>query len=74
MTMSMNSHAALDNLKQLRTLLFLALVMALGVTLIDPPFSVFGKVLYGLVLMILAYVLVQLERYIIATKSSAVKS
>ena len=65
---------ALGSLRQLRTLLLLALLMAMGLSFIDPPFSVFGKALDALVLIILVYVLVQLERYIIAMKSSAVKS
>ena len=62
-----------DDLGHLRTLLVLTLLMAFGLSLIDPPFTVFGKVLYVLVLIILTYVLVHLHRYIIGMKSSAVK-
>ena len=72
----MNAPTVLDkppgDIRQLRTLLFLALLLTLGLSLIDPPFTVFGKVLYVLVLMILTYVLVQLQRYITGMKSSAV--
>ena len=64
---------AIHLLRQMRILLTLVLLILLSSIFIDPPFSVLGMSLNWLIVLMLAFLLFRIQKFISATNSTTAK-